>query len=440
MPPAPPSPAPARAPQGASRPRPEAPIFSFGPPIDAEEASGNRCDVCQSPNPPGYRFCITCGAALAQSAPQSGPSTPSSADNAVTPKTPPVNPAPKDTRKADDLIVGAPVVEIAASKPAPPKIIICTRCHGQSVLGTRFCKYCGAILEEPKARAPEESRAEDTIQAPSGAGRAWGRPAMETVPEFKTEAPASKREHPAPPAPPSPEALPGDEMNPLITAPRLVSISEDGSEGKSYPLSQTQVDIGRTEGDIILSDDLYVSPRHARLILEGAESGHAGEGRWILRDLNSTNHIYLRIRNPYPLQDGDLLLLGLEVLQFQLVNDSEKGLGHAIQHGTLLFGSPATPRRARLCQKTVEGIIRDVYHLHKDETVIGRETADIVFSADPFLSRRHAVLRIKAATGEYSLADLDSSNGTYVAVRGDTRLSHGDFFRIGQHLFRLDLA
>lgn len=229
-------------------------------------------------------------------------------------------------------------------------------------------------------------------------------------------------------------------MNQAAAAPRLVSISEDGSEGKSYPLARAQVDIGRSEGDIILSDDLYVSPRHARLILEDGDTGHPGEARWILRDLNSTNHIYLRTRNTYPLQDGDLLLLGLEVLQFQLVNDSEKGLGHAIQHGTLLFGSPATPRRARLCQKTVEGIIRDVYHLYKDETVIGRETADIVFSADPFLSRRHAVLRRNASTGEFSIADLDSSNGTYVAVRGDTALANGDFFRIGQHLFRLDLA
>jgi hypothetical protein len=140
------------------------------------------------------------------------------------------------------------------------------------------------------------------------------------------------------------------------------------------------------------------------------------------------------------LRDGDLLLLGLEVLQFQVVSDAERGLGHATQHGTLLFGSPATPRRARLCQRTVEGVIRDVYHLYKDETVIGRETADIVFSSDPFLSRRHAMIRRSPSTNEFSVADLDSSNGTYVAIRGDVPLANGDFVRIGQHLFRMDLA
>jgi pSer/pThr/pTyr-binding forkhead associated (FHA) protein len=213
---------------------------------------------------------------------------------------------------------------------------------------------------------------------------------------------------------------------------RLVSITEDGSEGKSYPLDETQIDIGRSEGDILLQDDPYVSPRHGRIALEG--------GRWILRDLQSTNRIYLRIKKAYPLRDGDLLLLGLEVLQFQIVSDAERGLGHATQHGTLLFGSPATPRRARLCQKTVEGVIRDVYHLYKDETVIGRETADIVFSADPFLSRRHAIIRRNPSTSDFSIADLDSSNGSYVAIRGDVPLVSGDFMRIGQHLFRLDLA
>jgi pSer/pThr/pTyr-binding forkhead associated (FHA) protein len=213
---------------------------------------------------------------------------------------------------------------------------------------------------------------------------------------------------------------------------KLVVIVEDGSEGRSFPLLDRQLDIGRSEGDILLQDDLYVSPRHARLIPDG--------GGWILRDLHSTNRVYLRIRKAEALRDGDLLLLGLEVLQFETVSEPERGLGPASQHGTLLFGSPATPRRARLCQRTVEGVIRDVYHLFRDETIVGRETGDIVFTADPFLSRRHAAVRRSPSTGEFTVTDLDSSNGTYLALREDARLSGGDFVRIGQHLFRVDLT
>jgi len=161
---------------------------------------------------------------------------------------------------------------------------------------------------------------------------------------------------------------------------------------------------------------------------------------WYVQDLESTNRVYLRMRKPYALRDGDLLLLGLEVLQFQTVNDGERGLGHAIQHGTLVFGSPSIPRRARLCQRTVEGVTRDVFHLFRDETVIGREAGDIVFTADPFLSRRHASVRRNPVTNEFSLVDLDSSNGSYVAIRDEVAIGDGDYLRIGQHLFRVDLG
>ncbi|MFO0755542.1 MAG: FHA domain-containing protein [Byssovorax sp.] len=359
-----------------------------------------------------------------------------------------------------DQIVGAPVVEIAVSKAAPIKHVTCARCHGHCVAGTRFCKFCGAPLDE--APAPRQVSAEPPPQkaAPVAAAAAVpeaARPERRIPVAPQTEEPPRAVRGGAPAIEPGRRAeisvLAGSPVPPEVGPPamgrparelprhaesrprapgRLVVIVEDGSEGRSFSLAEGQLDIGRTDGDILLEDDHYVSPRHARLRLV--------EGRWILRDLDSTNHVYVRLRKPHPLREGDLLLLGLEVLQFQTVSDGERGLGHAIQHGTLLFGSPATPRRARLCQRTVEGVIRDVYHLFRDETVIGRETGDIVFTADPFLSRRHASIRRNPVTGEFSLVDLDSSNGTYIAIQGEVGLSNGDFLRIGQHLFRVDLG
>ena len=310
-----------------------------------------------------------------------------------------------------DKIIGAPVVGIATARTGPPRLVRCARCHGHSAEGMRFCKYCGAPLDEGDKAVRAE--AEPTFSEPVTAGA--GRRDDRLTATFVAASPAAV------------SATPG-----RLQTGRLVVIVEDGSEGKSFPLVDRQVDVGRSEGDILLADDLYVSPRHARLLPQG--------GHWILRDLHSTNGVYRRIREPHALKDGDLLLLGLEVLQFETVNDAERGLGHATQHGTLLFGSPSTPRRARLCQRTVEGVTRDVYHLFRDETVIGREVGDIVFTADPFLSRRHAVLRRSQLGGEFTIADLDSSNGTYVAIRSDVTLDNGDFLRIGQHLFRVDLS
>ena len=73
-----------------------------------------------------------------------------------------------------------------------------------------------------------------------------------------------------------------------------------------------------------------------------------------------------------------MFLVGQQVLKFEVVKHAEEGFGVASENGTLLFGTPAAPRYARLSQRTVEGVIRDVYHLQKSETIIGREVGDLV--------------------------------------------------------------
>jgi pSer/pThr/pTyr-binding forkhead associated (FHA) protein len=309
---------------------------------------------------------------------------------------------------------------------------------------------------------------------------------------------------------------PGSAPAPTQRA-RLVVIAKDGGEGPSYPIEE-QLDMGRTEGQIAIAEDRYLSPRHARIWRR--------EGRLILRDLGSTNGVFLRLRgassesdgprsmrggvggvggvggsadsppasvrggsgtsdpsadpltsaHAYSLKDQDLFLVGQQVLRFEVVNDADEGLGPASQHGTLLFGTPAAPRYARLSQRTVEGVTRDVFYIRKAETVLGRESGDIVFTEDPFLSRRHAAIRVQVAssvvgiaasgglvgTGQrdqreqreaggaqshgaadakrFLLADLGSSNGTFVQLRGEVTLQSGDQFRIGQQLFRIDIA
>ncbi len=402
-----------------------------------------------------YRFCVTCGVTLpregakavsappATERPREVPAPPPVPGPAVTPVATPHAPAgatpvplPAGARpvvpahvqaalqpmagRLEERIVPAPVVDLSAPGGTPAKPIVCPRCQGQCIPTARFCQFCGApFTADARGVAP--------VPAPAAAQPA-PRPA-----DDEPRSPATVREHPL---------VSAARAATQQARGRLVVIEADGSEGMTFTLHDRPVDVGRSEGDILVKEDPYVSPRHARLVPDA--------GRWIVRDLASTNGVYLRLKKPYALQDADLLLLGQEVLQFQLVSEPEKGLGHASQHGTLLFGSPITSRSARLCQRTVEGIIRDVYYLHRDETIIGRETGDIVFTADPFLSRRHAMIRRALARKDnagrsgsrwdFTLTDLDSSNGTFVAIRNEVALQHGDFVRVGQHLFRVDFA
>lgn len=232
-------------------------------------------------------------------------------------------------------------------------------------------------------------------------------------------------------AAPAPVAVAALYPNPEASVAKLVVVAQDGSPGREYPLSASQTDIGRADGAILLPNDPYVSPRHARVIER--------EGRYFVRDLGSTNGVYVRLRAPVKLEHGDLVLIGLEVLRFEVVSDAEKGLGPAIEGDTQVFGSPMLPRHGRLCQRTVEGVTRDVYYVGREEVVIGREAGDVVFTSDPFMSRRHAAV-VRERDGSFTLRDLGSSNGTYIAIRGEVPLADGDHVRVGQHLFRLEAA
>jgi pSer/pThr/pTyr-binding forkhead associated (FHA) protein len=236
-----------------------------------------------------------------------------------------------------------------------------------------------------------------------------------------------------PPAVPSPSPVDrvADPIAPPAQGGYLVVVAPDGGPGRAFPLSEGKIDLGRAEVTITLAGDPFVCPRHARL--------HVGRGRYTIQDLGSVNGIYLRLTTPVVLQPGDSILVGLQVLCFHPIPQAENGYGDAVSGGTTLLGSPNRPRYARLVETTTEGVPRSVYVLGREETVLGRELGDIVFPADPFMSRRHAALRRNPSDATFTLEDLGSSNGTYLRIRGRADLAGGDHFRIGQHLLRLEV-
>lgn len=389
-----------------------------------------KCGQCGATSPKEYRFCISCGAVL-RSAKKAAPSKPSVTQKpAAKPKPPRAKPKAEAAGTAKSrlgsLRKGKPSAPDAGESEGKP----CASCDGVNDSEASFCKFCGAALGKAAAApAPRPRSASSPLEL--GAKKAPFAPAKSLALD-DDDLEVEPVEAPPPPPKPAPKATPAKPAKPAEKASgKLVVIVEDGSEGRALELRGRQLDIGSSEGDIVLSEDRYLSPRHARFFRQ--------DGAWYLRDLSSVNGVYRRLRKPAPLKSSDLILLGLEVLEFEVVDHAERGLGHAIQHGVLVFGSPAALRRGRLKQRTVEGIVRDVYHLVADETTIGRETGDIVFTSDPFMSRRHAAIQWDEDTQEYVLVDLNSSNGTYLAIRDDVRLENGDFIRLGQHLFRVDL-
>lgn len=267
----------------------------------------------------------------------------------------------------------------------------CGRCGQNNVGRVIFCQFCGTRL------APD--RMPDRVP---------DLPAIEVSIGPSVSAPAPVR--------------PGYD-----NGFRLTVVHRDGSDGTSYSLLGDQIDLGRSEGDLLF-DDPHLAPRHARISLTA--------GGRVLAPLETRNGVYVRLRTATELVDGDHFLLGKQVLRFEAVPEIERNLRPAVEHGVALFGTPTRPAWCRLRQVTAAGVSRDVYYISRGEVVMGREQADIVFSDDEFMSRRHALLSLRG--GKPRLEDLGSSNGTFLRLRRMHNLSAGDLIRIGDELLRFE--
>ena len=408
------------------------------------------CARCRGTADTSAQFCKFCGNSLADAVPVAF-AAPAAAPPA------PVAPAEPRTNGEAHASPRAPTAPIGQVTPQVMQAMHQNLRPAQGLSSNQAAAPAPTPAPVPVQAAPPQPQPASPYGPPPQAAAPYGPPpqasgAAALAAAIQPQAQARASASPAP----APAAV---SRVPAVTPQRgrLVVIAKSGADGPSYPFGDL-LDIGRTEGNVIVGEDPYLSPRHVRILFQN--------GKFTLRDLASTNGVFLRLApsrdttprrssdNPevaVPLVDNDLILVGQQVLRFDILKEGEGGFGPAQEHGTLLFGSPAAPRYARLCQRTVEGIARDVYYVRKVETVLGRESGDVVFTEDPFLSRRHAAIRLLTRDGapaggsrpppsdaRFALVDLGSSNGTFLRIRGDVELAPGDHFRVGQQLFRVD--
>ena len=352
---------------------------------------------------------------------------------------------------------GAPAPQAVAASPygAQPAPV-CWRCRSLGESGADFCKFCGARYADGAAQQPPASNVAAAVagygqqhqasmqQAPMHQAPMQQAPMQQAPMQQAPMQQAPMQQAPMQQAPmqqaPQP-ALPTAHVDSgpaaVVSGQRamhgtLVAILKDGTDGRAYPIVDDPTDVGRTEGHVVLADDPYLSPRHVRLVPRA-------EGL-LVRDLDSINGVYVRLREPVELNDGDMLLLGQQLMRFEVLPETELPLGPAMHRGVLVFGTPEVARLARLVQYTTEGVGRDVHYIYRDETVVGREQGDVVCTDDPFMSRRHAAIALDRSQRRFVLRDLGSSNGTAIRIRGERILKAGDQFRVGRHLFRYDRA
>jgi hypothetical protein len=206
---------------------------------------------------------------------------------------------------------------------------------------------------------------------------------------------------------------------------RLILIRGEGMDGLSYHLKADQHLVGRT-GQVEFPDDPFVSPKHANFFYR--------DDHLVVRDEGSLNGVYFRIRGSVEITPGDSFLAGEQVFRLDPTPRASDGVD---PDGTYFYSSPKYPSAFRLNQMLEGGAIGMTVCARGQTLQIGREDGDLNFPGDVYMSAKHCT--VEERDGKYFLTDLDSRNGTYVRIKAEKPLNHGDYVFIGRRLLRVEM-
>ncbi len=171
---------------------------------------------------------------------------------------------------------------------------------------------------------------------------------------------------------------------------------------------------------------------------DGVEVALSGD-RMILEPVGAPRALYVFLTEPTVLKDGDVLMLGAQVIRFRLLADPDAmyfGASNAIR-----TGSGIQPKDVAVLEQLVPtGRVRDTVHLFPGrKIVVGRTTGDWIINYDSTVSGTHAEFTCDV-DGEVTVRDLGSRNGVALAVRKGRALKEGDRIAYDGHVMRIELS
>lgn len=318
--------------------------------------------------------------------------------------------------------LGPPRVSSPARATAVPTR--CPRCTKPTENGLPFCGYCGTRIAPAGAGTCVQCGANYLQGVDLFCARCGNRVGQRVSIEFVS---GKNRD--------TPGTTPGSATQSLAAArretqPRIALLDDEGDVAKTFILERGEAVIGRGDADIRFESDPYMSPLHGRIELRG--------GQLWLRDLGSRNGTWIFIDVPTRLTDGDLVLIGSQILRFRRLGypgphppeaDSTRRLGSLVPAADV----------AVLEQLRADTSVRDTLHLSPGRSVLlGRETGDWLFPYDQTMSGKHA--EVRSEDSEYYIHDAGSRNGVAMAVRGERALRRGQRILIGNEILRVESA
>ena len=211
---------------------------------------------------------------------------------------------------------------------------------------------------------------------------------------------------------------------------KLITIDQSGREGMTFTIRSGETLCGRVNGIILFFDDPFVSPTHCKFSFL--------QGKLRVIDQSSLNGVYLRIKQERRLVDGDIIRVGRQLFRYETLQKASFQLKKIEGDDSRIWGSPNSGGFGRLVQILEDGRTGEIRLLSGERCQLGREVGDIVMPTDGFISGRHCSFSQQG--GETVLTDLGSSNGSYVRVRAEADVGHGDFVLVGNQMLRVEIV
>jgi len=360
------------------------------------------CPYCGRANNPGAQFCTDCGKPMSKS---KGHKAAAGSTGGGTGGTGGTGGAGEATGAG--LVPGTRVMARPPVARDPGEPIACPFCGGRASGLRPFCPHCGRRLTAPGS-GPNCPRCASPVEPGIKFCATCGAPLVDLA--------AVRRGPP-----------PGPSRAGATIA--LVLLDDFGSAVQRFERTTPDTTIGREDGDIRFPDDGFLSPLHAKLSWE--------QDTLVVRDLGSRNGTWVFLEGAHRLLDGDLLLIGSQVIRFRRLGypgphppdaDATRRMGSLIPSADI----------ASLTQLRSDGSVRDVIQLSPGRDVtIGREQGDWVFPYDPSMSARHALVRSEDA--DFVVVDANSRNGIALAARGEMALRDQSRILVGDKLLRIEI-
>ncbi len=172
-------------------------------------------------------------------------------------------------------------------------------------------------------------------------------------------------------------------------------------------------------GAVNLPGEAFCHPREAFIFAKDSQL-------WLC-DLEGGNGVFLRIRAPVILDDGDEFLVGDQLLRVERNPPPTDG---PAEGPTYFASSPQWVSAFRVVQVFVGGAPGACVLARGTTLVIGSIFGDFILPGDPLISEQHCFIEEQA--GDILLTDYSSRTGVFVRIKGEQELLDGDEIIVGR--------